>query len=671
MRATGYWTMIVLAGSFSIGVPAQDTAVVARHAAATNQVKRLAAEMTARCLDDVKSAADWTRQKPMLRRQLAYMLGLDPLPARTPLRAEITGALDRPGFRVEKVVFQSRPGLYVTGNFYVPKDTPLPAPTILYLCGHSAHVHGSKTQYQDRTVWYASHGYCVLSLDTLEFGEVPGMHHGTHNLGMWHWLSLGYTPAGTEVWSAMRALDWLSTRREADASRIGVTGISGGGAMTWYLAALDERVAVAAPSCSTFTFGSQAEHWLARGQCDCIYYHNAMGWDFPVVAGLIAPRPLLITSGQKDAIFPPDGYHEVYRRGKRIYDFMAAGDSDRIREVDADVGHSDPPQFLKASREWMNRWLKGDLAPLPESGPDLPMEAPEDLACLTELPRDASNFRVQDELTSPVRLREPRSLREWHQRRAQVVSGLKERVFGWFPTGRDAVPSRLSNPNVGWGTRYAACKDLAIESEPGVWIQGRLFSPTGERGVVPLVIYIKEPGERFYSSDLDELLPFLGRCHLLEIRPRLSEKTMSFGEFSDLERTAVWVGRTVAAMQVWDILRSIDWAQRQFAGSSDRLILYGKNEFAALALYAALLDNRVSEVILNQPPSSHWRGPALLNVLRVTDLPEVAACIAPRRLSFVGAVPPGFELTKTVYAKAKASTALRLVGSAPEAVFGD
>jgi cephalosporin-C deacetylase-like acetyl esterase len=252
------------------------------------------------------------------------MLGLDPLPERTPLHARITGTLDRPEYRIEKVVFQSSLDLYVTGNFYIPKDGQLPLPTILYLCGHSPHPQGAKTQYQDRTQWFAAHGYAVLVLDTLEFAEVEGPHHGTHNLRLWHWLSLGYTPAGVEVWNAIRALDYLETRREVDMKRIGLTGISGGGAMTWYTAAVDERIAVAAPSCSTFTYGSQAEHWLASGQCDCIYYINTYGWDFPMVGALIAPRPLIILSGQKDTILPPDGYDAAFQRAKRVYDLYGS-----------------------------------------------------------------------------------------------------------------------------------------------------------------------------------------------------------------------------------------------------------------------------------------------------------------------------------------------------------
>src|SRR5437667_6707424 len=331
-----------------------------RHEMATNQLKGIAAEMSLKCLSDLRSLDDWKKQRPELRRQLLEMLGLDPLPARTPLKAQITGRLERDAYRIEKVVFQSLPGLYVTGNFYVPNGDGKPLPAILYLCGHSPHPLGAKFQYQDRAIWFASHGYTCLVLDTLEFGEVAGIHHGTHDLNMWHWLSLGYTPAGTEVWNAIRALDYLETRPEVDKGRIGMTGISGGGAVTWFTAAVDERIAVAAPVCSTYTLGSQAAHWVAAGQCDCIYFHNTYLEDFPSVGALIAPRPLIILSGRKDPDFPPDGYHEVFRQVKRIYDLHAGlnASSDRVKEVDDDVGHSDIPLFLKEAREWMNRWLK-------------------------------------------------------------------------------------------------------------------------------------------------------------------------------------------------------------------------------------------------------------------------------------------------------------------------
>ena len=105
-----------------------------RHEMATNQLKRLNTEMSARCLADIRTLDDWKKQRPELRRQLLEMLGLDPLPARTPLKAQITGRLDRPDYHIEKLVFQSMPELYVTGNFYMPNHSAKSLPTILYLC---------------------------------------------------------------------------------------------------------------------------------------------------------------------------------------------------------------------------------------------------------------------------------------------------------------------------------------------------------------------------------------------------------------------------------------------------------------------------------------------------------------------------------------------------------
>src|SRR5678815_5821915 len=116
-----------------------------------------------------------------------------------------------------------------------------------------------------------------------------------------------------------------------------------------------------------------------------------------MVAALIAPRPLLIISGRKDLDFPPDGYHEVFRRSKQIYDLYGGGDSDRIREVDDEVGHSDPPQFLREARQWMRRWLQHESAPLSLETNSLQKETAEDLACLNERPPpDALNYRIHN-----------------------------------------------------------------------------------------------------------------------------------------------------------------------------------------------------------------------------------------------------------------------------------
>ncbi len=643
----------------------------ARHEAVIAALKRTAAALTARSLTEIQSLEDWERQRPALQRELRYMLGLDPLPERMPLQTELTGVLERPAYRIEKIVFQSLPGLYVTGNLYIPHSVSEPGPAILYACGHSPHPLGAKYHYQDRAIWFASHGYVCLVLDTLEFGEVPGLHHGLHDLNLWHWLSLGYTPIGVEVWNAVRALDYLETRPEVDPARIGMTGISGGGAATWYTAAVDARVAAAVPVCSTITFGSQAAHWVASGQCDCIYFHNTFLRDFPLVAALIAPRPLLICSGRKDGDFPPDGYHEVFRQAKRIYELYADSPegSDCIREVDENVGHQDSPLLLKEARQWMNRWLKADVTPLEIEMPSPdPGERAEDLACLTKLPMDAVNYHIHDRFVPTAPFRQWDSPAEWERRRAALITDLREHVFRWFPNEAPPLETWDTGDDGGWGARYADYREFVFHSEEGVFVRAQCYTPHRASSETPLLLYVKRAGDSFFFLDLDELLPLFGRCTVLVLHPRLTEHPVGPKEYAEIERTAAWTGRTIAAMQVWDILRAVEWFCRNEAHAPASLAVYGRGEMGIPALYAGLLDTRIQQVLLRDPPVSHWQGLALLNVLRHTDIPEVAAAFAPRRLTFLREIPLGFERVRSAYELHGASDHFRQTQSLPEAL---
>jgi cephalosporin-C deacetylase-like acetyl esterase len=644
-----------------------------RHQQVLQYLKRTAAEISERCLSDIQSREDWDRQRPNMQRQLLYMLGLDPLPGRNPLNAQVTGTLQRSTYRIEKVVFQSLPGLYVTANLYVPNALSAPSPAILYACGHSPHPLGAKQDYQDRAVAFVEQGFVCFVLDTLEFGEVPGIHHGIHDQNMWHWLSLGYTPIGVEVWNAIRAVDYLETRLEVDGQRIGMTGISGGGSATWFTAAVDERIAAAVPVCSTYTFGSQAAHWRAYGQCDCIYFHNTFLTDFPILGALIAPRPLLICSGQKDGDFPPDGYHEVFRRARRIYDLYdrPAGEPERIKEVDDNVGHTDAPLFRQAARWWMNYWLRNDHATtIAEPASEVPRETVEDLACLSSLPADAVNYKIHDRFIPTAAIRQPTSLEQWEERRQRLIRDLKDQTFRWFPEQGDRPPfnTQVSGNDGGWAARYAEYKDVAFDSEAGIPIRAQLFRPRDRSRPAPLLVYAKRPGDSIYFLDLDELLPLLGRYAVLVLNPRLTEHPVSAFEYAEIERTASWIGRTVAGMRVWDILRAVEWAIDAEGLSADSVSLYGKGETGILALYAGLFDARIERVILHTPPASHRQGPALLNVLRVTDIPEVAGAFAPRRLVVLGDMPAALSAAHDIYKLYGCPDRLTRADSLPEAL---
>ncbi len=349
------------------------------------------------CMADVRTLGDWTGQREERRRQLLDMLGLWPLPARTDLKPVITGRLDGDGFRVEKLQFQSMPGLYVTGNLYLPKGVTGAVPAILYVCGH-AEVKtngvslGNKTAYQHHGAWLAQHGYVCLVIDTLQLGEIQGDHHGTYRLGQWWWNARGYTPAGVEAWNSMRALDYLETRPEVDRSRFGMTGRSGGGSYTWTTAAVDERVKVAAPVAGMTDLRNHICDGAVEGHCDCMFFVNTHRWDFRLNAALFAPRPLLILNTDADNIFPLDGVTRLFTATRRIYEMYGA--YDRIGLVIGPGPHKDSQNLQVPVLRWFNQHLRDQDPPVVRAA-EKPF-APEQLRVLDAIPADQRNKTAQE-----------------------------------------------------------------------------------------------------------------------------------------------------------------------------------------------------------------------------------------------------------------------------------
>jgi hypothetical protein len=153
-------------------------------------LRRATMQLAGDDLAGIKTLDDWQSRRPQLRQQLFEMLGLSPLPEKTDLKPTVTGTVDAGEFIVEKLHFQSRPGLYVTANFYRPKHVDKPLPTILYLCGHGTVKldgvsYGAKASYLHHAAWFAREGYCCLILDTLQLSEIEGHHHGTNRFGWW------------------------------------------------------------------------------------------------------------------------------------------------------------------------------------------------------------------------------------------------------------------------------------------------------------------------------------------------------------------------------------------------------------------------------------------------------------------------------------------------------
>jgi hypothetical protein len=210
--------------------------------------------------------------------------------------------------------------------------------------------------------------------------------------GMWWWLGRGYTPAGVEAWNGIRALDYLQSRGDVDPGKIGMTGRSGGGATTWWVSALDERVKASVPVAGITSLKNHVVDGCVEGHCDCMYYMNTYGWDFPLLAALVAPRPLLISNTDKDKIFPLDGVVDVYNKARRIY--KLAGAEDKIGLCIAEGPHKDLQELQVDAFHWLNRYLKNDDPPITLAAEKV--FAPAQLKVFAQLPADQRVTSVQE-----------------------------------------------------------------------------------------------------------------------------------------------------------------------------------------------------------------------------------------------------------------------------------
>ncbi len=609
-------------------------------------------------LKDIQSADDWKAKAPEYRRQLAEMLGLDPMPARTPLQATKTGDLAGEGWRVEKMHYQAVPGLYVTSNLYLPEKVDKPLPAILYVCGHANVVkdgvsYGNKTGYHHHGIWFAKHGYVCLIIDTVQLGEIRGEHHGTYSKGRWWWMSRGYTPAGLEAWAGIRGLDYLETRPEVDKTRFGVTGRSGGGAYSWWVAALDERIKAAAPTAGVTNMRNHVADGCVEGHCDCMFYVNTYRWDYDRLVALVAPRPLLICNTDKDDIFPINGVFSLYQNVRRIYSLLGA-DSKLGLQV-AEGPHKDLQPLNMGAFHWFERHLKGeDSMAVLDEGAKKQLE-PDQLQVFKELPKDERNTTIDQSFVPQAKAPEvPASQGEWGQQRDAWMTALKDKVLGGWPKDAPSLQLVKDGRSERDGIEFTA---YDFESEPGVRLRLHLAHRAGLRvsdlELVALNVLDAEGWDHFCSTYHSrfgkhlEVFPDIkaddkafesekkmfenfkwGMAYLAPRGVGPTEWTGSEKAQTQRLRRFYLLGQTADSMRAWDIRRAVQ-AARQISGLEEKpLWVQAQRDMAANALYASLFEDGITRLDLHDLPASHMSGPAYLNVLKYLDIPQAAALAA-------------------------------------------
>jgi len=590
------------------------------------------ARLQADCLSEIDTLEQWEARRPVYRRQLLEMLGLDPLPEKTPLKAMTTNTVEHETFTVENVYFQSRPGLYVTGNFYIPKALDGPAPAVLYVCGHAqvkkdGIAYGSKAHYQHHAGWFARHGYVCLIIDTLQLGEIEGIHHGTYRYGMWWWNSRGYTPAGVEAWNCIRALDYLQERPEVDPERLGVTGRSGGGAYSWWIAAIDDRIQAAVPVAGITDLRNHVVDDCVEGHCDCMYVVNTYRWDYPLVAALVAPRPLLISNTDKDNIFPLDGVVRTHEKARRIYRLYGADDKLGLHITEGP--HQDTQELRMHAFVWFNRFLTDENPLITE--PAVPLFEPEALKVFTELPLHQINATVHETFVPMVGdIVAPKSQDEWAAQRNAWMTALREKVFRGWPRHDEAGPLDV---------RPAA----GSQSTPGQRLER--FDFTSQLHVRLSLLVVRHPDAQSPSrvnlhvvDDPNMAAMDIGTAVAPnEVHAFFAPRGRGLDAWSGDERKQVQIrrrfmllGQTLDGMCVWDVRRAVQALNHIAAIEGLPVELTAQGNMAGIALYASLFEPSVERLDLSELPSTHRDGPTFLNVLRYLDVPQAVAMAAER-----------------------------------------
>jgi cephalosporin-C deacetylase-like acetyl esterase len=594
-------------------------------------------------IDNVKQ---WEARKIRTREALYRMLWHDRRWPESPPDVRITRRLEKPDYTVECLVLETAPGLYATANLYLPRTDGKPFPVILYQCGHA-----NKNRYKHHGSWFAAKGIAVLMMDNIEMGEMEITHHGVYSNAWFHWYSRGFSPLAVELWNARRVLDYLCTRDDLDSSRIGATGRSGGGMTSFFLPAIDDRIKATAPVSGAISTLSWVMKRLSSAHCDCQHQINSYGLLYSEIGALTAPRPQLVCNADSEGGFPEDGVHEMVDKMQEIYRLYGAENS--LRTAIVPGRHADTEVIRLPVYSFFFRELLGVDTTLTVEGP-VDTVASEQLACWREgFPLDESLTRIDEELIPAYSFSPDAPSGPARDNRVrQLTVNLLSEVFRYFPSEEVPFESVWEKEKEFQGRNvrkvsFNSFEDLRVR---GVYSVPRETKPETR---LPAVLVIdhrrgipvwgnEQPIEGYRWGERAVLI-----IETLDLGGRALEENLRSFRDNDprhhMKRQAMVSGTTIESMQLFEVLRSVEFLKALPQVDPARITIVGKGESGINGLYAALLDRTVEKAILSSPPASHLQGPCYLNILRFTDIPEVVQLMSDR-VRLYGEIPLSLQL---------------------------
>lgn len=586
-------------------------------------------------------------------------------PERTPLNARVVGSFDRPGYRLEKIVYESRPGFHIAANFYLPTEGKPPYPGVLFQMGHTLNGKAGDS-YQKGCQGLARLGFAVLAFDPMGQGERTYYPRAggvltrlssadeEHTKPGFQMILAGDTSTRLQTWDAVRSLDYLAEHPMVDPKRLASTGQSGGATLTMLLAAVDDRLAAAVVS-SGNTENLACAGFLPPGSTDDAEQNFLDGgpagfdrWDtlYP-----LAPKPLLVLVSARDyfGTYSPNylssGWEE-YKKLKKVYEVLGHGD--RLEWGDTPMPHNFGYALRLKTYNWFRRWLQDKPEPVREE-PPVNVEKDETLWA-----GPTGNVVRDFDSETPFSLNRKQAERIQTPARPAGIDELL-RVEKPAAAPRASVVGRVSAGPVD-------VEAIEVPSTSRVFAPAWLFLPRKAETGKPVLI-IAEPQGRNSRWREGDLYPSLAEAGLVvcaadvrgtgDLVPEVSPGAAGYQRWHQEEENYAWsslmLGRPLLGQRVTDLLAFAAALRAHNAARGRRIVLAARGTMTVPALFAAALDPGIAGVYLAGGLVS-WRSVVetedfeypLANLaygaLGRTDLPQLAASLAPRKVWLAGTV---------------------------------
>jgi len=657
----------------------------------------------------IKTESEWKNRQSLIRNKLTELIG--PFPEKTPLNPRVTGIIKKDGYRIEKIIFESFPGFYVTGCLYVPEKIKGKVPAILNVIGHNQESYRNEL-YQVVNYNLVKKGMMVFAIDPPGQGEhvqnydpkvkfsSVGYSVVEHNyFGNYAFLS-GYSCANYFIWDGIRAIDYLVSRKDVDPERIGVTGWSGGGTVTSYIGALDERVKVSIP-CSWATANKRLLETKAAPDAEANIYHSALnGISFEDLIEVRSPKPTMLVFVSRDEYLCLQGAREA--RDEAVNAFEALGKRENLLFVEDDSKHWLTPKIRLAIYSFFMKHfnIKGD-----------PTEIEAEI-----LPREELNVTPTGQIASYLggemifdvnRKLTEKLLANLEKSRVDTVNHLVQTKLKAMQLSGYEDPSDAKNEFVINGKYQREGYTLgkyAIEVGDEYAIPVLLFIPDDKKEKHPAIIYLNPKGKSADASPGGEIEKLVKEGYIVAAVDPLGigeVKNTAAREHTD-SYTAVLIGKSIPGIRAADIIRVADVLSKHEMVDSKKIGAVGIDEMCIPLIHAAAFNNLISSLVLVGSPVSYstiamnrdyrigftsregggyWHPYevdftwGVAGALTAYDLPDLIACIAPRKIALAGLKnqmmePASQELTVrelefpvSVYSSKKSSEKIKIVTS--------